>query len=77
MAKGGEIFSLDMGEPIRILDLARMMIALSGRQVKDAEHPDGEIEIVFGGLRPGEKLMEELHLADRVGADSASAHHAH
>ena len=65
MAKGGEIFSLDMGEPIRILDLARMMIALSGRQVRDAEHPDGEIAIEFGGLRPGEKLVEELHLAGR------------
>ena len=52
-----------MGEPIRILDLARMMIALSGRQVRDAMHPDGEIAIEFGGLRPGEKLVEELQLA--------------
>lgn len=66
MASGGEVFALDMGEPIRILDLARLMIQLSGRQVRDAEHPEGEIEIVFGGLRPGEKLVEDLHLSGDV-----------
>jgi FlaA1/EpsC-like NDP-sugar epimerase len=66
MAVGGEVFALDMGDPIRIVDLARMMIQLSGRQVRDAEHPDGEIEIVFEGLRPGEKLVEELYLSGHV-----------
>lgn len=63
MAKGGEVFALDMGEPIKIVDLAGLMIRLSGLQARDAEHPDGDIEIVFTGLRPGEKLTEDLHLA--------------
>jgi len=60
MAKGGEVFLLDMGKAVKILDLARNMIRLSGLQVKDQENPDGDIEIVFSGLRPGEKLYEEL-----------------
>lgn len=60
MATGGEVFVLDMGEPVKIVDLARRMIRLSGRKVKDNEHPNGDIEIVFAGLRPGEKLYEEL-----------------
>jgi len=60
MAKGGEVFLLDMGKPVKILDLARNMIRLSGLQIKDQENPDGDIEIVFSGLRPGEKLYEEL-----------------
>ena len=60
MAKGGEVFLLDMGKAVKILDLARNMISLSGLQVKDQENPDGDIEIVFSGLRPGEKLYEEL-----------------
>ena len=60
MAKGGEVFLLDMGKPVKILDLARNMIRLSGLQIKDQETPDGDIEIVFSGLRPGEKLYEEL-----------------
>lgn len=60
MAKGGEVFVLDMGEPIRIYDLAQQMIQLSGLQVKDAVNPDGDIEITETGLRPGEKLFEEL-----------------
>ncbi len=60
MAKGGEIFVLDMGEPVRIGELARKMIHLSGLQGKDDMHPDGDIEIHYTGLRPGEKLNEEL-----------------
>jgi FlaA1/EpsC-like NDP-sugar epimerase len=60
MAKGGEVFVLDMGEPVRIIDLARTMIRLSGLSVREADHPDGDIEIVETGLRPGEKLYEEL-----------------
>ena len=60
MAKGGEVFVLDMGEPVRIADLARAMVRLSGLNIRDADHPDGDIEIVETGLRPGEKLYEEL-----------------
>jgi FlaA1/EpsC-like NDP-sugar epimerase len=71
MANSGEMFALDMGEPVRIVDLARMMIQLSGRQVRDAEHSDGEIEIVFSGLRPGEKLVEEMYLS---GKTASTAH---
>lgn len=64
MAKGGDVFVLDMGEPIKIADLAIRMIELSGLQVRDNENPDGDIEIVVTGLRPGEKLYEELLLGD-------------
>lgn len=64
MAEGGDLFLLDMGEPIRILDLARRMVALSGLTVRDAEHPQGDIAIEFTGLRPGEKLFEELLIGD-------------
>lgn len=60
MSTGGDLFLLDMGKPISIFDLARRMINLAGAQVKDEDHPDGDIEIVFTGLRPGEKLYEEL-----------------
>jgi len=60
MAKGGDVFVLDMGEPVRILDLAKKMIHLSGLQVKDKLNLSGDIEIKFTGLRPGEKLYEEL-----------------
>ena len=66
MAKGGEIFLLDMGEPVRIGELASNMIRLSGLQVKDAEHPEGDVEIRYTGLRPGEKLREELLADSRV-----------
>ena len=64
MAKGGEVFVLDMGNPVKIVDLARRMIHLSGCEVKDEHHPNGDIEIVFTGLRPGEKLYEELIIGD-------------
>ncbi len=60
MASGGDVFLLDMGEPVRIADLARQMIELSGLRVKDQSAPDGDIAIEFTGLRPGEKLYEEL-----------------
>ena len=60
MAKGGEVFVLDMGEPIRIYDLAVKMIQLSGLAVLDKDNPKGDIEIQYTGLRPGEKLYEEL-----------------
>ena len=66
MGTGGDVFVLDMGEPVKILDLARRMIRLSGRSVRDEENPQGEVEIDFTGLRPGEKLFEELLLGDRV-----------
>lgn len=60
MARGGDVFLLDMGEPVRIYDLARNIVELSGLKVRDADCPDGEIEIRVTGLRPGEKLYEEL-----------------
>lgn len=60
MAKGGEVFVLDMGEPVKIVELARLMIRLSGLDVRDENSPDGDIEIVYCGLRPGDKLYEEL-----------------
>ncbi len=60
MSKGGEVFLLDMGKPVRIIDLARNMIETAGFQVKDDKTPWGEIEIKISGLRPGEKLYEEL-----------------
>lgn len=60
MAQGGEVFVLDMGESVKIIDLARSMIRLSGLTVRDADDPDGDIEIREVGLRPGEKLYEEL-----------------
>jgi FlaA1/EpsC-like NDP-sugar epimerase len=65
MAKGGDVFVLDMGEPVRILDLARTMIAMSGLTEQTSQNPGGEIEIKFVGLFPGEKLHEEL-LTDGV-----------
>ncbi|MCE3268992.1 MAG: capD [Burkholderiales bacterium] len=60
MAGGGEVFVLDMGQAVKIVDLARKMVYLSGLTIKDDMHPDGEIEILYTGLRPGEKLYEEL-----------------
>ena len=60
LAQGGDLFLLDMGEPVRIKDLAEQMVLLSGLSLRDARNPNGEIEIVCTGLRPGEKLYEEL-----------------
>jgi FlaA1/EpsC-like NDP-sugar epimerase len=64
MAAGGDVFVLDMGEPVRILDLARRMVELSGLAVRDKGNPGGDIEITITGLRPGEKLYEELLIGD-------------
>jgi FlaA1/EpsC-like NDP-sugar epimerase len=66
MAKGGDVFVLDMGQPIKIKDLARRMIELSGLIVRDEQNPDGDIEIEITGLRPGEKLYEELLIGDNA-----------
>jgi FlaA1/EpsC-like NDP-sugar epimerase len=66
MGKGGDVFVLDMGEPVKIVDLATNLIHLSGLEVKSAENPNGDIEIQFTGLRPGEKLFEELLIGDNV-----------
>jgi FlaA1/EpsC-like NDP-sugar epimerase len=64
MASGGDVFVLDMGEPVRIADLARRMVELSGLALKDATNPTGDVEIQVTGLRPGEKLYEELLIGD-------------
>lgn len=66
MGSGGDVFVLDMGDPIRIVDLARRMIRLAGMSVRDEENPNGDIEIRVTGLRPGEKLYEELLAGDNV-----------
>ena len=64
MAEGGEVFVLDMGEPVKIIDLAKSMIELTGLTLKEASNPEGDIEIEITGLRPGEKLYEELLIGD-------------
>jgi FlaA1/EpsC-like NDP-sugar epimerase len=64
MAKGGDVFVLDMGQSVKIMALARRMVELSGLTVKDEQNPDGDIEIEITGLRPGEKLYEELLIGD-------------
>ena len=66
MAKGGDVFVLDMGEPVKIIDLARKLIRFSGLEVKDENNPTGDIAIECTGLRPGEKLYEELLVGDNV-----------
>ena len=66
MGKGGDVFVLDMGKPVKILDLAHRMIHLSGLTLKDEYNPNGDVEIKFTGLRPGEKLVEELLIGDNV-----------
>jgi len=66
LAKGGEVFVLDMGESVKIVDLAKKMIMLAGLTVKDEDNPEGDIEIEYSGLRPGEKLYEELLIGDNV-----------
>jgi UDP-N-acetylglucosamine 4,6-dehydratase len=66
MGSGGDVFVLDMGSPVRIADLAKRMIQLAGYTVRDEQHPDGDIEIRFTGLRPAEKLFEELLIGKNV-----------
>ena len=66
IGEGGDVFVLDMGEPVRILDMAKRMIHLSGHHEKDTDNPEGDIEIIYTGLRPGEKLYEELLIGDKV-----------
>jgi FlaA1/EpsC-like NDP-sugar epimerase len=73
MAKGGDVFVLDMGEPVKIRDLARSMIRLSGLTVRDTDNPHGDIEIQYTGLRPGEKLYEEL----LIGNNATGTEHPH
>ena len=72
MAEGGDVFVLDMGEPVRIDDLARLMVRLSGFEVRTAENPEGEIAITYTGLRSGEKLYEEL----LIGANTKATEHS-
>ncbi len=72
MATGGEVFVLDMGEPVKIDDLARLMVQLAGLELRSSDAPDGEIDIVYTGLRPGEKLYEEL----LIGANTTGTEHA-
>ena len=77
MGEGGEVFVLDMGKPVKIMDLAERMIALLGRSIRNEKNPDGDIEITVTGLRPGEKLYEELVLGDRIsGTGHAMIMHA-
>jgi len=71
MAEGGDVFLLDMGEPVRIDDLARLMVRLSGLDVRNNDNPDGDIAISYTGLRPGEKLYEEL----LIGANTKATEH--
>ena len=66
MGSGGDVFVLDMGSPVRIADLAKRMIQLAGYTVRDDKSPDGDIEIRFTGLRPAEKLFEELLIGKNV-----------
>jgi FlaA1/EpsC-like NDP-sugar epimerase len=66
MGTGGDVFVLDMGQPVRIRDLAEKMIHLMGLTIRDDDHPDGDIEISYTGLRPAEKLYEELLIGSNV-----------
>ncbi len=66
MATGGEVFVLEMGTPVKIDDLARTMVRLSGLEIRDEKHPDGDIAIEYVGLRPGEKLYEELLIGENT-----------
>ncbi|WP_408033268.1 polysaccharide biosynthesis protein [Thiopseudomonas alkaliphila] len=70
MGQGGDVFVLDMGEPVRIAELAEKMINLTGLTVRNEKNPNGEIEVKFTGLRPGEKLYEELLIGDNVASTS-------
>ena len=66
MGQGGDVFVLDMGEPVKIVELAEKMIHLSGLSIRSEKKPHGDILISFSGLRPGEKLYEELLIGDNV-----------
>ena len=66
MAEGGEVYVLDMGKSVKIVSLARSLISLSNLTVRDQNNPQGDIEIVYSGIRPGEKLYEELLIGDNV-----------
>ncbi|MFA0438126.1 polysaccharide biosynthesis protein [Vibrio breoganii] len=66
MGKGGDVFVLDMGEPVRIVDLAENLIHLSGLELKTKDNPLGDVEVKYSGLRPGEKLYEELLIGNNV-----------
>ena len=66
MSQGGDVFLLDMGQPVKIFDLAKKMIQLSGLSLKEKNNPNGDIEILITGLRPGEKLYEELLIGDDI-----------
>ncbi|MNZ61921.1 UDP-N-acetyl-alpha-D-glucosamine C6 dehydratase [compost metagenome] len=81
MGQGGDVFVLDMGEPVKIVELAEKMIHLSGLSVRSERNPQGDIAIEFTGLRPGEKLYEELLIGDNVDATQhpmiMSAHEDH
>lgn len=68
LGQGGDVFVLDMGQSVKIMDLAKKMILLSGLEIKDINNPNGDIEIKITGLRPGEKLYEELLIGDNVTA---------
>ena len=72
MGEGGDVFVLDMGEPVNIYEIAKRLINLSGMELKDEVNPEGDIEIIFTGLRPGEKLYEELLIGDNVTATKHS-----
>ncbi len=75
MGLGGDVFVLDMGEPVKIVELAEKMIHLSGLSVRSDKNPHGDIAIEFTGLRPGEKLYEELLIGDNVSRHAASDDH--
>jgi FlaA1/EpsC-like NDP-sugar epimerase len=78
LSTGGDVFVLDMGPPLKIRDLAQRMIELSGRSLRDELHPDGDIEIHVTGLRPGEKLFEELLIGNNpVSTEHPSIMKAH
>ncbi len=72
MGEGGDVFVLDMGEPVNIYEIAKRLVNLSGMELKDEDNPEGDIEIIFTGLRPGEKLYEELLIGDNVTATKHS-----
>jgi FlaA1/EpsC-like NDP-sugar epimerase len=72
MGSGGDVFVLDMGQPVRIYDLASRMEEMSGLRLKTQDQPEGDIEITITGLRPGEKLFEEL----LIGKDPKPTQHA-